>query len=194
MGGVSSSEYRKLLRHPKWQKMKTRVQIRADYKCEHPDCDYILDENNHLNVHHTYYEKGKKPWEYPIDSLQCLCERHHKEAHGKVPEAHPPHFWEDEDNSFYAQFHENGEMKKLWSSSRTEKYITEDSWYENGQKAAEGLLADDFGPLSIIAWKPNGEVCPDTNVKDGNGVWVEYSPDGTEFWRKTYKDGKLVQD
>ena len=78
---MSSSEYSKQLRHPEWQKMKTRVQIRADFKCEHPDCDYPLDENNHLNVHHTCYEKGKKPWEYPIESLQCLCERHHEEAH-----------------------------------------------------------------------------------------------------------------
>ena len=61
--------------------MKTRVQIRANFECEHPGCEYSLDENNHLNVHHTYYESGLKPWEYPIESLQCLCERHHEEVH-----------------------------------------------------------------------------------------------------------------
>jgi hypothetical protein len=76
--------------------MKTRVQIRADFKCEHPDCDYTLDENNHLNVHHTYYEKGKKPWEYPIDSLQCLCERHHEEVHSQDSEDE----WEDSEDEW----------------------------------------------------------------------------------------------
>ena len=75
-----------MLRHPEWQKMKTRVQVRADYKCEYPNCNYALDENNHLNVHHTYYQKGLMPWEYPIDSLQCLCEIHHRQVHKKPPE------------------------------------------------------------------------------------------------------------
>lgn len=27
-----------------------------------------------LNVHHGYYERGKKPWEYPIESLRTVCE------------------------------------------------------------------------------------------------------------------------
>ena len=48
--------------------------------------------------------------------------------------------------------------------------------------------------MSAKAWKPNGEKCPLTNVKDGNGVWVLYKEDGTEFLRFTYKDGEPVED
>ena len=39
-------------------------------------------------------------------------------------------------------------------------------------------------------WEPNGEKCPVTNVKDGNGGLVLYNEDGTEYRRLTYKDGK----
>ena len=64
-------------------------------------------------------------------------------------------------------------------------------WYEDGQKEKEvnykkGKL------MSAVAWKPNGEKCPVTNVKKGNGVVVEYNEDGTEARRDTFKDGEEV--
>ena len=34
-----------------------------------------------LNVHHTYYVKGHKPWEYENDALVTLCEDCHKKRH-----------------------------------------------------------------------------------------------------------------
>ena len=43
---------------------------------------------------------------------------------------------------------------------------------------------------TVVAWKPNGEKCPDTNVVNGNGVWVRYNPDGTERSRYTYENGE----
>ena len=48
--------------------------------------------------------------------------------------------------------------------------------------------------MSIVAWQPNGEKCPVTNLKDGNGVSVRYNDDGTEDGRLTYKDGEEVID
>src|SRR5436190_1899360 len=30
-----------------------------------------------LHVHHLYYERGKEPWEYPVDDLVTLCEDCH---------------------------------------------------------------------------------------------------------------------
>lgn len=64
-------------------------------------------------------------------------------------------------------------------------------WYESGQKMKEENWKD--GKLmSTEAWKPNGEKCPVTNVKDGDGVGVRYNEDGTEKARYTYKDGELV--
>ena len=46
--------------------------------------------------------------------------------------------------------------------------------------------------MSSITWKPNGEKCPVTNIKDGNGVIVDYRENGTERRRYTYKYGKLI--
>jgi hypothetical protein len=48
--------------------------------------------------------------------------------------------------------------------------------------------------MTVVAWKPNGEKCPVTNVVNGNGVWVWYNDDGTENSRHTFKDGEEVAD
>tara|TARA_Y100000589_G_C26990717_1_gene562500 strand:- start:39 stop:545 length:507 start_codon:yes stop_codon:yes gene_type:complete len=66
-------------------------------------------------------------------------------------------------------------------------------WYENGQKGQE-VKHKDGKLMSTVHWKPNGEKCPVTNVKDGDGIAVWYKDDGTEWVRQTYKDGKLVRD
>lgn len=47
---------------------------RAGFVCE--QCD---DDGSTLNVHHSYYESGLDPWEYPDESLHCLCENCHEE-------------------------------------------------------------------------------------------------------------------
>jgi antitoxin component YwqK of YwqJK toxin-antitoxin module len=48
--------------------------------------------------------------------------------------------------------------------------------------------------MSAEAWKPNGEKCHATNLKDGNGVVVMYEEGGTGECRFTYKDGERVKD
>ena len=70
----------------------------------------------------------------------------------------------------------------------------ETHWYENGQYLKEQRNWKDGKLMSIVAWKPDGEKCPETNVKDGNGVLVVYEEDGTEKARATFKDGELVRD
>ena len=37
-----------------------------------------------------------------------------------------------------------------------------------------------------------GEKCPVTNIVDGNGIMVWYKEDGTEWFRRIYKDGNSV--
>ena len=41
-------------------------------------CQYLYDG---LNVHHKYYVRGKKPWEYYDDALVTLCADCHKKRH-----------------------------------------------------------------------------------------------------------------
>ena len=65
-------------------------------------------------------------------------------------------------------------------------------WYESGQRKSVEVR---FGVMMLISadvWKPNGEKCPVTNVKNGNGIVVGYKEDGSEEYRLTYKDRKQV--
>lgn len=67
--------YYELLKHPKWQEKRLRIMERAGFKCE-----WCYIEDKILHVHHTYYEKNAAPWEYPDNSLLCLCESCHERA------------------------------------------------------------------------------------------------------------------
>ena len=69
---MAARTYTDQLKDPRWQRKRLEVMQRADFSCE--DC-YSTDET--LHIHHTYYEKGLLPWEYPDQSLRCLCEECH---------------------------------------------------------------------------------------------------------------------
>lgn len=43
-------------------------------------CTFCGAENCKLNVHHRYYESGKAQWDYPIESLDLLCDSCHAKA------------------------------------------------------------------------------------------------------------------
>ena len=62
-------------------------------------------------------------------------------------------------------------------------------WYEIGQKEVE-VTFKDGNLVTAIAWKPNGEKCPDSNVVDGNGIACYYHDNGQKSYEATYKDGE----
>ena len=66
-------------------------------------------------------------------------------------------------------------------------------WYESGQKRGEVNFFSGK-VMSAKVWKPNGEKCPVSNLKDGNGVLLGYNEDGTEKFRQTFKEGQVVED
>jgi hypothetical protein len=67
--------YADLLKDPRWQKKRLEVLEAAEWACA--ICD---DKTKTLHVHHRRYRRGAKPWEYKLDELQSLCEKHHEEA------------------------------------------------------------------------------------------------------------------
>lgn len=69
--------YHEKLLDPRWQKKRLEIMERAGFKCEQ-----CWDKTKTLHVHHSYYERGCDPWDYPSDSLYCLCE----DCHLKVTE------------------------------------------------------------------------------------------------------------
>ena len=72
-----SKSYAELLKDPRWQKIRLEVFQRADWQCQ--QCS---DKTTELHVHHTFYD-GREPWEYPENSLKCLCKTCHNSEHNK---------------------------------------------------------------------------------------------------------------
>ncbi len=73
-----NSTYSELLSDPRWQKKRLAIFTRDNWSCV--DCG---NTKENLHVHHTYYAKGKKPWEYPDSDLRTLCKSCHGREHGK---------------------------------------------------------------------------------------------------------------
>ena len=91
------------------------------------------------------------------------------------------------------RWHDNGQIKMDENFKDGAIVGLATNWYRNGQQANEinykvGLM------LSVEVWKPNGEKCSNTTLKDGNGVLVIYNDDGTEKIRATFMDGVMVKD
>ena len=91
-------------------------------------------------------------------------------------------------------WYENGQKENEVNYKDDKKNGLLSVWYENGQKSHEMNYREDK-LVSATSWKPNGEECPITGVTEGNGVVVEYYGEGgAESYRRTFKDGELVED
>jgi hypothetical protein len=62
----------------RWQQKRLEIMERDKWTCQ--SCGKS-GEGVTLNVHHAYYESGKKPWEYPDVLLITWCEKCHKKIH-----------------------------------------------------------------------------------------------------------------
>lgn len=72
------SDYGKKLEDPRWQRL--RVSILKAWGGGCMDCG---NEDLPLQVHHTYYLKGREPWDYPYTAFKVLCPTCHRKAHAK---------------------------------------------------------------------------------------------------------------
>lgn len=74
--GNLMTKYSELLRDPRWQKKRLEIMSR-----DHWACRFCSDADHILNVHHLYYERYYRPWEYPREALITLCEACHELIH-----------------------------------------------------------------------------------------------------------------
>ena len=72
---ITKEQYQKYLKDERWLKKREEVFNTKGYVC----CK--CGSRFGLQVHHLSYERGKKPWEYPLDNLIVLCEKCHHEVH-----------------------------------------------------------------------------------------------------------------
>ena len=62
-----------------WQKLRLQVLNRDDFKCR-----LCGAKDKQLHIHHIYYIKDKKIYDYDIESLISLCSDCHKVAHNEL--------------------------------------------------------------------------------------------------------------
>ena len=73
--------YAEKLRDPRWQKKRLQVLQDAGFACS--ECGSV---ERTLHIHHPFYRKGVEPWDYPSNSIICLCGDCHKKHHAKKAE------------------------------------------------------------------------------------------------------------
>ena len=101
-------------------------------------------------------------------------------------------------------------LEAMWAEDRLNGPFLE--WYDNGMKRTIGLTKDgemdgpwqEFYPngkvefhavnrighlVSIQVWKPDGTVCTESTVTDGNGSFLRYNSDASLLFKRTFVDG-----
>ena len=73
---ASTAEFSAQYKHPLWQKKRLKILERDGFACK--QCG---DKNSTLHVHHCFYEKGKKIWDYNDIDLFTLCDSCHLIIH-----------------------------------------------------------------------------------------------------------------
>lgn len=68
--------YSDQLKHPNWQRRRLQVLQAADFSCAR--CG---ERDKPLHAHHKIYLRGRLPWDYPDELLECLCDPCHAAAH-----------------------------------------------------------------------------------------------------------------
>jgi hypothetical protein len=67
-----------MYRDSRWQQKRLEIMERDGWTCR--SCGKS-GEGISLNVHHAYYEPGKKPWEYDNEMLFTYCDKCHEFRH-----------------------------------------------------------------------------------------------------------------
>jgi hypothetical protein len=68
--------YAEQLRHPRWQQKRLEVFNHYGWTCFR--CG---GKDRELHAHHKQYLKGHKPWEYPLENFESLCDKCHEMVH-----------------------------------------------------------------------------------------------------------------
>ncbi len=82
-GSTRKKTYSELLRDPRWQKRRMELLEAANWTCQ--ECG---SKTTTLNVHHGFYKRNKKPWEYTAKTMHVLCEECHPQTQAFMEDVH----------------------------------------------------------------------------------------------------------
>ena len=161
------------------------------YDNGHKESETNFKDGKENGLTTDWYENGQKMGEenYKDGKLDGLTTRWYENGKNMAK----MNFKDGEPDGLATLWDENGKKEGELNYKDGKEDGLSAHWYENGQKEAEGNWKDGK-VMSAVGWKPNGEKCPVTSVKNGNGVKLWYILGSTQVIRETYKDGKLVKD
>ena len=70
--------YNRLLEDKRWKEFRLKVLSERGNKCE------CCGGTDVLQIHHTFYIRGKMPWEYDINDMRVLCRTCHQRIHNII--------------------------------------------------------------------------------------------------------------
>jgi hypothetical protein len=149
-------------------------------------------ENGSRLVDNSWYENGQKRWVFEYKPK--------RRAKAWLPNGDEcPITNLNDGNGIFVGYNYYGgkeKFRKVYENDELKSNIKTMWYYNIDQRRYTKEFADSSYKTIISAesWKPNGDKCPITNVKDGNGIVVEYNDNGEELNRKIYKDGREVKD
>ena len=102
-------------------------------------------------------------------------------------------FKDGKPNGLWTAWYDNGIKRVETTFKDGKREGVENAWYNNSLIKEKSTYSK--GKIvSAFVYKPNGEKCPVTSVKNGNGVKLWYILGSTQVTRETYKDGERVRD
>ena len=70
--------YEHLLEDKRWKEFRLKVLSERGSRCE------CCGGTDVLQIHHTFYMRGKMPWEYDINDMRVLCKKFHQRIHNII--------------------------------------------------------------------------------------------------------------
>ena len=90
-----------------------------------------------------------------------------------------------------ADYNEKGYMWRLRTYHNSTLNGLTSEWFDNGKKHSETIYKNG-DVVSMLVWKPNGEVCNETKVEDGEGSYMDYRHDMSDCFPCYCMDGQKV--
>lgn len=123
------NRYSEELKTTEWQQFREEVidDRRDKIECSHAECDRCginTDKWETLHVHHKFYKRNARAWEYHIEDMMLLCPKCHHDLHDWAREAEniivaqPPWIAEELITTLREWAAESSEGKRLVATAR----------------------------------------------------------------------------